>query len=382
MLRRLAVILTFILVTTAVAVSAADPVDVSYREKSDENYIFRVKGSDQRFLLLDTGNDGNSKFLLMGIDFYGKSAFDESGYQRFDPDASSNIAYKLNKKLTTEGLKEGHTKKIYKLPENVVEHIDFNHTWTTEGGKKDGDCPYEYKVKCGVALLSQTEFLKYQDKIGWRDELFDKKYTPTGLAWLLRTGRSTAEMAVLRSDINNKTTSWLIRDTNVQIRPVFWVDRSFFANVAIDLETAGKYVKDIFKQYHTVGELKEIYSEAEIYDYLDYTAPIQLSGTLSVNGKGAKNINGAEYLSAEIHVVNHLAAAQSGIIVVTYYDEYGQAIDMNSQPILLGSKEQRKCTLELTLGAVPAKGAYVGVSFISRKMPTVRNSNSIRYYCE
>ena len=80
---------------------------------SNSDYIFTVKGSGKRFLLLDVLNDNDSKFFLMGIDYYGQGAFDEFGKQRLDIEQMGNVAYKLNNMLTDEGLVQSFTKKMY-----------------------------------------------------------------------------------------------------------------------------------------------------------------------------------------------------------------------------------------------------------------------------
>ena len=80
---------------------------------SNSDYIFKLKGSEQRFLLLDVLDDNDSKFFLMGIDYYGQGAFDEFGKQRLDGEQMGNVAYKLNNVLTGEGLVQSFTRKVY-----------------------------------------------------------------------------------------------------------------------------------------------------------------------------------------------------------------------------------------------------------------------------
>lgn len=363
-------------------VSAADIMTVPRRNVSDENYIFRVKGSDQRFLLLDVTDDKNSKFFLMGIDYYGQMAYNSTKGNTLDPELSLNIAYKLNHTFLTEGFAQSHTDKIYKLPQNVVDHIDFNHVWETEGVDKEGR--NRYKTVCGIVMPSQEEFLKYSDKIGWIDNLTSRKDSPSGSVWWLRTGRHNGEPLVVHTNAaNTQTGSWTVTDADPFVRPVFYVDRDFFGEVAIDLETAGGEVKKVFKKLYSIGQLKEIYPESDIYNYLDYEPYLKITeNSFKNNGSVSKNINKANELSAEVTVKNNNTKAESGVLVMTYYNKYSQSIRTDSEVLLLSPGEERKCTLEILTGKEPSKDEYVKISFISMSAPFEQNTNSLKYYCE
>ena len=200
-MRKILALAISILLACSSLVSAADVAAVSKRDTSDENYIFRTKGSNQRFLLLDVTDDKDSKFFIMGIDYYGQVAFNTSAGNKFAPDLSLNIGYKLNHAFVTDGFVQSHTQKTYKLPQNVIEHIDFNHVWETEGTDKNGE--NRYKTTCGIALLSQEELIKHQNKIGWSDNLLNRKDSPNGNVWWLRTGRHNGEILVVHTELTN-----------------------------------------------------------------------------------------------------------------------------------------------------------------------------------
>ena len=211
-------------------------LDCSINSNSD--YIFKLKGSGQRFLLLDVLDDNDSKFFLMGIDYYGQGAFDEFGKQRLDVEQSGNIAYKLNNILTGDGMVQSFTKKVYSIPSQIVDYIDFNHVWRTKGsGSSKGNAKNDYTTVCGVNLLSQEEFLKYISKIGAFDELLLKKYSPNGSGWWLRDAAPDgSNMLAVRSGEKPWINLWTASDTNLFYRPVFYVSKDFFGNVPIDLK--------------------------------------------------------------------------------------------------------------------------------------------------
>ena len=375
----------FILTMSISAANAADITSVNYREKSDERYVFRVKDSNQRFLLLDVTDDSDSKFFIMGIDYYGQTAFDDLGNQKFDVTASSNVAYKLNHTLIDDGLQHSFTKKKYKLPKNVVSHIDFDHVWETEGsGQTGSDAENSYKTKCGVAVLSQSEFLKYQSKIGRKDELtMYSNTTSTTPIWWLRTGRFNGEMLILANDVPTSTRSWGVSDGNPMVRPVFYVDSKFFADVPIDLETAGAEIMKLFKEYYTAGEMEKIYSKRELADYLDYRLGVDVDITsFSSGSQSIERLNGISSVTANVSVSNNTSSGAIGTLVMAYYDSFGKPIRISSEAMILSSGESRNAELSLDFGDMPKQGSYVKISFIPRGTITSQTNNSVRYYCE
>lgn len=351
---------------------------------SNSDYIFKIKGSGQRFLLLDVFDDNDSKFFVMGIDYYGQGAFDEFGKQRLDVEQTGNVAYKLNKVLTGEGLVQSFTQKVYSLPSEIVDYIDFNHAWKTKGsGSSKGNAKNDYTTVCGVNLLSQEEFLKYISKIGAFDELLLKKYSPNGSGWWLRDGAPDgSNMLAVRSGDKPWINLWTASDTKLFYRPVFYVSKDFFGNVPIDLKSAGEGVKSIFKEYYTIGELKKIYKEADVYDYLDYKSDITVKVERFTNGKDSiSKINNAELVCAEIIITNNQMSEQSGTIVMTYYDCNGRTKQIDSRRILISANETQAHKLSLNFSEVPEKDSYVKITFVEDKK-SFQSNNSIRFYCE
>lgn len=383
----LTLLLCMALSITSASASAANfatlASQISKRENSDENYIFRVKGSSQRFLLLDTTDDKDSKYFLMGIDYYGQMAFDSLGSQRFDTTSAMNIAYKLNHSFITDGFQQSFTDRFYKLPDNVIEHIDFNHVWKTEGSGRTGlNAERDYKSTCGIAVLSLEEMYKYQSKIGWSDNIVKNgKDSTNSHVWWLRTGsQNTNEMYTVKpsSDVSR----WTMTDTTPQIRPVFYVDRDFFADVAIELETAGSKILELFRPNYTLGELKKIYPESDLYNYLGYKSAVETAVTsFTASGSEVTKINGATDLTAAVEFTNNNAYSASGTAVMTYYGADGKAIKSDSTAMLIAPGETRGSTLSIVPGKAPQTGEYVKITFISRDKPYEQNNNSVIYYC-
>ena len=78
------------------AAQAVTRQKIDARMFSDEKYIFRIQGSDKKFLLLDESDDTESKFFVVALDYYGEKAYHNGGKSKFDPKDPESIAYYLN----------------------------------------------------------------------------------------------------------------------------------------------------------------------------------------------------------------------------------------------------------------------------------------------
>ena len=379
----LTLVICYLLCFQTANVFAATPLGtLDCLENSNEDYIFTVRESGKRFLLLDITDDKSSKFFIMGIDYYGEGAFDEFSNQRLEPELMSNASYKLNRILTGEGIKQSHTQKVYKLPENIVKYIDFNHLWKTEGtGSAKGNAKDAYTTVCGVNLLSQAEFMNHKSKIGACDEMFARKDSPRASGWWLRDGSSNGkEMLAVRLGDKPWIGTWTASDAGLFYRPIFYVSRDFFSNVPIDLKTAGKNVIEVFKEYYTAGELKQIYSDKEIYDYIGYKPPVSIKADTFTDGaKPIKHIKGSKRLCARVDVMNNMLDKRQGILAMTYYDCFAKPIDTICVWVEIPSGENQTHELELNLKEYPNEGSYVKITFIESEKIKQTN-NSIKFY--
>lgn len=230
----IAFVCTLCMLPSAVPVSAEEkqvgPLDRvyemdGYNVNTPEENIFRIDGSSKEFVLLDD-EDG---FLVLAKDGYGKRAFDSDGTQKFDPEDKNNIAYWLNNDFIESGNGVGN-----KLPAEIIKYLEDGHEWFTEGGFPSGNCPKDYSVNCKIALMSQSEWIKYIDKFGVDDGI--------GVyGWWLRTARG--KNGTTGTVLCSMTTAERIGQTFGQesvnssqyyVRPVFYISGEFFKNVRLD----------------------------------------------------------------------------------------------------------------------------------------------------
>lgn len=216
-----------------------------YALKTPEENLFYVEGYTDGFILLDVGITDESKFLVMAKEGYGTVQFDADATQKFDVSDPNNIAYFLN----NEFINRTHDN----LPPELIKHINKKHTWRTEPGSPDGNCPQEYETTCGISLMSMTEFELYNGMYGIKDNL--------NVGWWLRTGRGKG-VAKAGLSIRVSEDMYLGRafeyftDGLEQFRPLFYLDKSFFENVRLDVDKIGANVAKRLTEVYSSDELQ------------------------------------------------------------------------------------------------------------------------------
>lgn len=358
MLKKIVAFMIVICTVSSMTVYANLAVTISAIKYSDDDYIFRIKGSNQEFILLDEGTKSDSKFLVMAKGYYGKVVYHAGGGSKFDPENPQSMAYFLNNDFLKFGNRSTFTLKYYKLPQQMIEHIDMEHIWECEHGKTGSEADDEYTIKCGVVIPSQTELLKYADKIGWDDDFTSRENDASIPAWGVRSTFNHGELMAVRPNTNmDKLTSYGYTTNAIGIRPIFWIDSDFFKEVRLDLPNTGKKVFDLFKYHYTIDELINVYSLQECYDYLGYGSPLDIS--IDENNLISIKNNRSE----DIH----------GLMLTIFYDEGHYPIKQTYEPVYI--KADSRVTVEKS--ATDSAGAYQKVKIIGKKMPYNVLSNSV-----
>jgi len=212
------------------------------------NYKFKIAGDDSaEYILLDTNpDDENSTYFVMTKDAYisrqlGSDASNHFGYLKFDVSATSSIAHWLNNDFKTNGGNK-------KLPESIINNIDYNHAWLTEG-VNNGD---DYITTCGIAIPSANEVKQYAGKYGYGE-----------CDWGFAT--RTVDSEGFGVAVHDDTLGWAVPTwQGVNIRPVFWLKIDFFKNVDIDYASMGAEIKKALVQNYEKSELQDKYTEDEL----------------------------------------------------------------------------------------------------------------------
>lgn len=206
--------------------------------------IFRMEKSWKNFVLLDSTEEG---FLVTSQEYFGTHVFDPDVTAVFDLNDSNNIAYWLNNDFLENG-NEGD-----EIPEQMKKHI-LEYTWETEDPiNDDGD----KEVRCKIFLFTATMLKKYDSKFGMAD------------GW---DGTSPYRYFFLSSRMDNTVLVGYIeggtspgKAANAYgVKPVFWLDKSFFGSERVNLSTLGDNVRKVIIDNNTDQDLKKIYSADEV----------------------------------------------------------------------------------------------------------------------
>ncbi|WP_214627558.1 S-layer homology domain-containing protein [Paenibacillus agaridevorans] len=249
----LAAILFGLNVTGALAaVNRLGTPPAGWQTSTPQENTFQVEGAEETFILLDNRQDDDSAFFIMTKEAYGARAFDPDRTTKFDVDDPNNIAYWLNHDFMQNG-NGGRS-----LPAGIVEFIDRNHVWETEGCRSDSICPADYTTTAGIALLSQTEYIQYASKFGVRDGVGSSSE-----GWWLRTARglsatSASLMLRVRTDdaALGQTHELAASYANAFVKPVFFLNEDFFAKVKLRVDTMGEQVKQTILSRYVPGQLQ------------------------------------------------------------------------------------------------------------------------------
>lgn len=280
---------------------------------SPEENCFQIAGSDRTFVLLeDNAEDTNSAFYVITRDKYGSRYFDtapgagqpydastnpQSG-QKFDPASKTNIAYWLNNDFLTDGNTQGNSGgSLTKLPQQIIDHINTNHVWRTECGDSMTNCSEAlvgakyYDVTCGVSLMSLYEFQKYAGKFGAMDGFRSNVESGNGSweGWWLRTcGRDGRQIMRHNNNVPGSISTWnngASSYNDLGVRPQFWLSKSFFKTVKLNLDSLGANVIEAIKRSYTRADLS---SAGYTLDDLDYIfgasaeEPIDVAGPVNI----------------------------------------------------------------------------------------------------
>lgn len=264
-----------------------------YNVKTPEKNIFKIDGDDREYILIDWNNNEKSAFFVMTKEIFPKREFDKDSTQKFDIEDENNIGYYLNKDF----------RESSKLSEKILDAVDNDHVWETEAGDKNGNCPEGYSVKCGICLMSQTEWLHYYPQFGIRDDL-EEKYT----GWWLRTARGIGgnknTMLIVKSlpaEIG-RTNTWNSNNP-MYVRPVFYLNRSIFLDSKLNLNETGSRVKRAVNSLYSNDELASAgYSEREIDAIRNYSTDVSENIEISLDKDYLGNIMNPEQLKIRINV--------------------------------------------------------------------------------
>ncbi|MGN0179386.1 MAG: hypothetical protein ACI4DY_08110 [Monoglobaceae bacterium] len=347
------------IICLSVTAGAVEPSsNRNWLDNSPRENIFKVDGSSQEFVLLETTDSNTSKFFIFAKDFYGNMAFDTGGSTVFDVRNPNNVGFWLNNGFLQFGF-GGKNGKIFKLPDSIIEHIDRNHEWKIEAGLYVGARSDRY----GVSLLSQEELLKHKDKIGVRDTINDAD-TFTVSGWMLRDVYLSALSYRYGGPFEGRGDiwSWGVKDLGMAVRPVFYLDKDFFKEVKLDVNDIGVNVISMFKKMYSMDELRNIYTDEELWDIFGYKAGIMLdvTGFTDENGERIENLTERDYVYVMTDIKSAMVDSCDVMVMSILYGSDNCPITFARKRLRLNSGEEKTADIGMALkDKYKEKGAYI-----------------------
>ncbi len=240
-------------------------------EQTPKQYRFKVAGCEDEFVLLEEFDSDSSKYFVTTCSDYGERIFDSTSNRYYDAEIATNVAHFLNHEFVSSDY-DGEKK----LPQGIIEHIDFQHSWKTDFAEKVSKEPYRRTY--GIGLLSRDEFYCYCDKtqegkvrLGVIDNL-NGGVKSTAKQWGLRSRYSDSGLlafVISESAATNMINTYGAK-TAAMLRPAFYLDKDFFKTVKLDLSALSSdddaAVNEVVQilQKQDIKELLKIYTAEEL----------------------------------------------------------------------------------------------------------------------
>lgn len=217
------------ILSVAMILSAVNTFAAEYAGKTEtplEGAVAETPASEKftyggkNFIILDSEKKQDKTYYFVLCDeTYGKRKFDFDGIAYWNPASTNNMANWLNNDFYENG------NDTYALPSGIKNYIDKTHVWTTEPVKGLAGFTEETQTIAPLALLSDSEWKQYVNKIGQNVET----------VWFLRTARSdkneTGKILATGSSYplgtNEEVSASGIKRG---IRPAFYLSEDFFRN--------------------------------------------------------------------------------------------------------------------------------------------------------
>ncbi len=310
------------------------------RDTDNTDYKFVYGGKS--FTLIDSFNNDKSSFFVASNDSWGNARI-SSAY--FDPEDETNIAYTLNTTLPASGINSNL------LPEEIVDHIDFDHQWICETAPNNANVNVKdgYCFTAGITLLSFTEIERYKNIISTVDNLGGFSRTASNY---LNSAAGKEEVNYINcirwNDAGNAVWAnhWETPSNN-SVKPVFYIDRDFFLEERLDLSEIGAAALKILADAYTIEDLKGLYSSEELESkgfVHDYTVDVSMYGQ---NG-GNAGISG--------RIISNIRQATDAVMIFAVYDDENSMVASRAVSVTLEGKNDEQA-LSMNVGMLP-EGKY------------------------
>ena len=321
-------------------------------ENSDSDRIFTVDG--RGFVLLEKFDNDVQTYYVTTTDSYGTANNKANGTRLESKNYTYEGKYKnednsLEDRLLENGndyagLGAATQDKLYKLPDGIKDHIEEN-VW--------GRYKFPYWASSvdpvnSIQMLSRTDFMKYEDILGWRDNVFTQDGNEIGGQYYLI--RDTAywvsgtqdwyRNSVL--DIGDHSTKY-VSDQVSLVRPVFYLSGDFFKNVRIDLESAGDDIIDMMKSKYKIEDLVDAgYAEVDL-EKLGFKHKVAILST------SVTPVLGTSSVTATVKIGNDNDTDVKAVLMLNVYDNNGKSAGLKFEEVVIpaGGTITAVCTADV-----------------------------------
>ena len=286
--------------------------------EGNADYDFEVDGKN--FTLVDTYNNTKSKYMVIANDLYGSKSMGQTRAV-YNPEEKGSFAEYVNDTVA---------KTL--LPKAITEHIDFEHVWMTEMSNAENDITAPYTAKAGVVVPAIWEMVKFADKIKIKcSGEFAQFVFRTALSNTYYHAISVSEGELIQKSGSNYR--WKLVPRNVTgsnaIRPMFFLDSSFFKDTKFNLAKTGAEIKKIIKEECSREELLAMYSESELIEAgfgANYSVDVLWTDGLD----GITSLNGVSKIQADISIASQMSDSRDMVLIMEVFDEDNNIVGMDA----------------------------------------------------
>lgn len=225
------------------------------------DYGFEEDDGDKKFTFLDISRfGGENKIFILRRDCGSKMCVNFNGGE-LNIDAVGSMAYKMNTESFADAALTSAMKKY-------ISEADF---------KVDTANDKTVYVRCKIMPLSVSEVRNNVNKIDFSTD-----------SWWLRDYASDSsgnqiQLYIVPDSLSYIRTGYASQNTKY-LRPAFYLERDYFKNTRINLNTAGKCVKAMLRDEFSKKELSNIYSAEELKLIFDKNDDVNILFDFSAYG--------------------------------------------------------------------------------------------------
>lgn len=305
------------------------------RANSNPDYIFHLDGKG--FVMLDDHANSDAAFYITTTDAYGDAvnalqaqkakipsnkAVSAHGIYTVASDGSS-----IGQMLTTFGNNYSFygddSNTNYALPGGIIDYATekIAYPFSSSYWLRTRNF-YISPQPASIWMLAWDDFIKYSDRLGYKDNLFDVG----GTYYFLRDG-SPIDGWYANCVVTDQGQSTTVTYGTGVVRPAFFLKEDFFKNVKLDsLKDTGDGVLEAMRSRYYIEDLSHLYSINELMS-AGFQSKDGSNSNLMVSDK-VSPLNSATDATVNVSVKNDSDVAKKAVTLLRAFDKNGKIVDV------------------------------------------------------